>query len=219
MNACIRQRWRWRSEWRGWRMKYALSRQARWHLLPIASMDEEDRLLNLTTRRNRAYADLSITKICPRIFHFFFFFQFKQFPRSLYCRFGIRMLNLLKEQFFFWFITMIYSFKKKKKKQHSSLLFIDLTNNDRWAKLFDFYALVAAKLYIPLNLVPYFKSYSSNFTLIQVTLFLFLLLEHSIKLKVQNFSHSNFLSKSFNASFPMHIFHHFHSYRIIVFIP
>lgn len=115
MNACIRQRWRWRSEWRGWRMKYALSRQARWHLLPIASMDEEDRLLNLTTRRNRAYADLSITKICPRRFHFFFFFQFKQFPRSLYCRFGIRMLNLLKEQFFFWFITMIYSFKKKKK--------------------------------------------------------------------------------------------------------
>lgn len=78
MNACIRQRWRWRSEWRGWRMKYALSRQARRHLLPIASMNEEDRLLNLTTRRNRAYTDLSITKICPRRFHFFF--QFKEFP-------------------------------------------------------------------------------------------------------------------------------------------
>lgn len=80
---------------------------------------------------------------------------------------------------------MIYSSKKKKKiVEYSSLLFIDLTNSDRWAKLFDFYALVAAKLYISLNLVPYFKSCSSNFTLIQVTLFLFLLFEHSIKLKV-----------------------------------
>lgn len=131
MNARIRQRrWRWHWWWIRRRMKRALSRQARWHSLPIASKGEEDRLLNCTTgREHRAHR--SITEFCPRGSCFSFdgpFYKFRIFRYSVrlfktsYCRFGIWTSGFLRQQIFLNVVgTRILDFL------NLGLLFRDLT--------------------------------------------------------------------------------------------